>query len=122
MALRIVWTKNALTHLEDILSYWEVRNGTKTYSIKLYKLFYSGLDVLSRCPETGSQTNNTLIRKKTIRDYFIYYSFDETYLTILGIVDMRRNPKFLRKFEEQSNHRPQKIIDENLNIFKIFTE
>jgi toxin YoeB len=100
MALGVVWTKNSLEHIEKILTYWELRNGSKAYSQKLYKLFQNGIDVLTRYPETGSKTNNSLIRKKTIRDYFVYYSFDQINLTVLGIVDMRRNPKFLRKFEE----------------------
>ncbi len=100
MALKIIWTKNALEHLEDILNYWELRNGTNSYSIKLYKLFQNGLDLLSRYPTSGTKTNNELIRKKTIRDYFVYYSFTELNLTVLGIVDMRRNPKFIRKIEE----------------------
>jgi plasmid stabilization system protein ParE len=100
MALKIIWTKNALEHLEDILNYWELRNGTNSYSIKLYKLFQNGLDLLSRYPTSGTKTNNELIRKKTIRDYFVYYSFNELNLTVLGIVDMRRNPKFIRKIEE----------------------
>jgi plasmid stabilization system protein ParE len=100
MALKIIWTKNALEHLEEILDYWEFRNGTNSYSMKLYSLFQKSLDVLSRYPETGTNTSNALLRKKTLRDYFIYYSFDETNLTVLGIVDMRRNPKFIRKFEE----------------------
>lgn len=30
----------------------------------------------------------------TIRDYFVYYSFNETNVTIAGMVDMRRNPDF----------------------------
>ncbi len=100
MALKIIWTKNALEHLEEILNYWEVRNGTNSYSIKLYSLFQKSLDVLSRYPVIGTNTTNALIRKKTIRDYFVYYSFNETFITVLGIVDMRRNPKFIRKFEE----------------------
>lgn len=100
MALKIIWTKNAVEHLEDILNYWEVRNGSTSYSMKLHKLFQKGLDILSRYPKLGTITSNKLIRKKTIRDYFIYYSFDESNLFVLGIVDMRRNPRFLRKFEE----------------------
>ena len=79
MALKIIWTKNALEHLEEILNYWVVINGTNLYSIKLYSLFQKSLDVLSRYPETGTNTSNALLRKKTIRDYFVYYSFDETF-------------------------------------------
>ncbi|MCB0645215.1 MAG: type II toxin-antitoxin system RelE/ParE family toxin [Saprospiraceae bacterium] len=100
MALKVTWTKNSLSHLEDILLYWDNRNGSKTYSHKLYNHFQRGIDLLSRYPETGRLTNNVQIRKKTIKDYFLYYSFNEIELTILGIVDMRRNPKFLRNFEE----------------------
>jgi hypothetical protein len=42
----------------------------------------------------------SLISKKTIKDYFVCYRFNETFLTVLGIVEMRRNPKLIRKFEE----------------------
>jgi len=45
MALKIIWTRNAIEHLEDILNYWEVRNGSSSYSIKLYKLFQDGLNL-----------------------------------------------------------------------------
>lgn len=100
MALKIKWTRNALEHLVDILHYWEVKNGTNSYSIKLYKLFQDSLNLLSRYPTSGTITSNHLIRKKTVRDYFLYYSFDESNVIVLGIVDMRRNPKFIRKFEE----------------------
>ena len=71
MALKIIWTRNAIEHLEDILNYWEVRNGSSSYSIKLYKLFQDGLNLLSRYPTSGTNTTNDLIRKKTIRDYFV---------------------------------------------------
>ena len=39
MALKIVWTENAETHLEAILSYWSERNGSSLYSQNLYKIF-----------------------------------------------------------------------------------
>ncbi|MCB9310886.1 MAG: type II toxin-antitoxin system RelE/ParE family toxin [Lewinellaceae bacterium] len=100
MALRVIWTKNSQEHLESILSYWEQRNRSKTYPKKLYKLFQNGINVLTRYPETGSKTSNLQLRKKSIKEYFVYYSFDEINLIVLGIVDMRRNPKFLKKFEE----------------------
>ena len=100
MALKIKWTRNALEHLVDILHYWEVKNGTNSYSIKLYKLFQDSLNLLSRYPTSGTITSNHLIRKKTVRDYFLYYSFDESNVIVLGIVDMRRNPKFIKTFEK----------------------
>lgn len=100
MALKIVWTENAETHLEAILSYWSERNGSSLYSQKLYKMFQKELDVLKRYPEIGAKTNNDFIRKKIVRDYFVYYNFDDEVLTVLGLVDMRRNPKFIKTFEK----------------------
>jgi plasmid stabilization system protein ParE len=100
MALKIVWTENAETHLEAILSYWIERNGSNLYSQKLYNMFQKELDVLTRYPEIGTKTSNDLIRKKTVRDYFVYYTFDDKLLTVLGLVDMRRNPKFIKTFEK----------------------
>jgi len=100
MALKIVWTENAETHLEAILSYWIERNGSNLYSQKLYNMFQKELDVLTRYPEIGTKTSNDLIRKKTVRDYFVYYNFDDKLLTVLALVDMRRNPKFIKTFEK----------------------
>ena len=100
MALKIVWTENAETHLEAILSYWSERNGSSLFSKKLYYMLQKELDVLTRYPDAGSKTTNDLIRKKNVRDYFVYYNFDDKVLTVLGLVDMRRNPKFIKTFEK----------------------
>ena len=64
MALKKVWTENAETHLEAILSYWSERNGSNLYSWKPYKMFQKELDDLTRYPETGDITTNDLIQKK----------------------------------------------------------
>jgi hypothetical protein len=45
MALRVIWTKNSLEHLEDILAYWEQRNRSKAYPKELYKLIQNGIDI-----------------------------------------------------------------------------
>jgi plasmid stabilization system protein ParE len=100
MALKIVWTENAETHLEAILNYWSERNGSSLYSQKLYNMFQKELDLLTRYPEAGAKTTTDLIRKKTVRDYFAYYNFDEKVLIVLGLVDIRRNPKFIKTFEK----------------------
>ena len=63
-------------------------------------MFQKELDVLTRYPDTGTKTSNDLIRKKTVRDYFVYYNFENKLLTVLGLVDMRRNPKFIKTFEK----------------------
>lgn len=100
MALQIEWTDKALDHLDDILNYWENRNGTRTYSNKLYKIFQETIDVLSRYPDSGRQTDNLFLKKKSVRDYFVYYSHDKEHLTIMGISYMSRDPEYLKSLEE----------------------
>ncbi len=100
MALQIEWTDKAISHLDDILNYWEERNGSRNYSIKLYSIFQEALEVLSRYPDSGRRTSNLFLKKKSIRDYFLYYSYDKTKLTVMGISYMGRGPKYLKQMEE----------------------
>jgi toxin YoeB len=100
VALQINWTVKALDHLDNILNYWEERNGTRTYSNKLHVIFQEALEVLSRYPDSGRQTNNLFLKKKSVKDYFIYYAFDDNNLTVLGISYMGRGPEYLKSMEK----------------------
>lgn len=99
MALQIEWTDKALNHLEDILDYWEDRNGNRTYSNKLYVIFQEALTILSKHPHSGRQTDNVFLRKKIVRDYFLYYSHDTEYITVMGISYMGRGTTYLKSME-----------------------
>lgn len=100
MARRIVWSYRANEQLKSILSYWQKRNGTKTYSKKLYKLFQQSLARLSRYPHLGRQSSNLTIKYIIVKDYYLYYSFDETELKVVALCDMRRNPNYMNSLIE----------------------
>ncbi len=51
------------------------------------------LDLLREYPEMGRNTNQVNVRVKIIRDYLLFYQFDDFTLTILSIWDARRNKK-----------------------------
>ena len=51
---------------------------------------------LTKFPELGRVTDNSFIRYKIVKDYFLYYSFDETTLNVVDVCDMRRNPEYIR--------------------------
>jgi len=53
MALQIVWTPDAILHLNEILEYWIDRNGNSNYSKKLYQAILNTLQILSKYPESG---------------------------------------------------------------------
>jgi plasmid stabilization system protein ParE len=58
MALQIIWTVDAKDHLNEILDYWHQRNGTKTYSKKLYQTVKNALKTLAKYPESGQVSIN----------------------------------------------------------------
>ena len=101
MALNIEWSERALLHLEEILNYWENRNKSKAYSLKLYSWIQTSLELLALHPASGKRTENIRLHKKIIKDYYLYYTFDSTTLTVIGIIDMRRDPEYLRKFDSE---------------------
>ncbi len=81
--------------LNKVLDYWTERNQSNTYSHKFINLVDEALILLSRFSESGRQTENESIRVKIIREYFIYYSFDEKRLQVIDICDMRRDPEYI---------------------------
>lgn len=100
MILQAKWTEEAKIQFIDILDYWNHRNGSSRYSEKLVDLVDKTITRLLEFPEIGRVTDNDRIRLKIIKDYFIYYSFDTEILTVLGISDMRRDPKYLKSLVE----------------------
>ncbi len=98
MALQIVWTIDAKEHLNEILEYWYQRNGTKTYSQKLYQTAKNALKTLAKYPESGRLTENSQIRAKIIKDYYLFYKFNNTHLFVVGFCDMRRDPEYIETF------------------------
>ena len=80
----------------DILDYWIERNKSKTYSIKLNKLFDKSIYSLSNYPEQGKKSDYKNIRIKIVQQYLIFYLNKEDHIEIVRIWDARRNPKELK--------------------------
>lgn len=96
MVLQVKWTKEAKVQFKAIIDYWGVRNDSSKYSQKLINIVDQAIARLLEFPEIGRVTENDKIRLKIIKDYFLYYSFNDTELIVLGVSDMRRNPMYLK--------------------------
>jgi len=96
MELDVKWSNRAEREFDKILNYWNDRNGSKLYSLKLINLVNESIKKLTQFPESGQQTDNLFIRYKIVKDYFLYYSFDESTLYIVDVCDMRRNPEYIK--------------------------
>ena len=90
-ARKINWTKEANFERKVILDYWINRNKSKTYSIKLNKLFINTLKQIADNPKIGRKTNFENVRVKIVRDYLLFYEFDTKQIKVLSLWDGRRD-------------------------------
>ena len=89
---KINWTEKANFERKEILQYWITRNKSKRYSVKLNKLFGETLKKTAENPMIGRKTDfNENIRVKIVRDYLLFYKFDDKQLKVLSIWDGNRD-------------------------------
>lgn len=81
-ARKIIWTQKANLERKAILEYWIERNKSKKFSIKLNKLIISTIKQVAETPSIGRKTDLENVRVKIIRDYLLFYEFDEDYLKV----------------------------------------
>jgi len=76
------------------MEYWFLKTGTVDYSLKLEALFTSTLETLRNLPKIGpffDEKRN--IRYVVVRDYKMYYTFNDKQIVVLVIWDTRRDHK-----------------------------
>ena len=96
VARRIVWTTTAKLQLKAIFEYFNFRNKSKLYSLKLNRLIQIELKILLQQPTIGKKTDSINVRGLLIENYYIFYQINETHIIILSIWDTRQNPKRLK--------------------------
>lgn len=98
MVKEVIWSKRAQNDRKEIFTYWNNRNKSNVYSIKLNELFKKAIYLISEYPQLGKHTNNKNARIKVVKEYLIIYEIDENNrLLILSIWDSRQNPKRLER-------------------------
>lgn len=89
---KIVWSSKAKIDLFQILEYFYIRNGSKTYSVKLNAKIRRAVRLLSNHPFLGLQSDVENIRALVEGDYAIFYQVDSETIRITAIWDCRQNP------------------------------
>ena len=97
MAKQIIWSLLAQDDRKQILSYWNYRNKSTTYSKKLHQLFKDALTLVSQFAQIGRLTDEENIRIKLVKEYLIVYEIDVNTIYVLKIWDGRRNPEKFNK-------------------------
>lgn len=96
MALKIVWSFRAKDDIKHISIYWNKRIGNSSYSKKIRRLTNEYLTLLQQYPKLGRQTDNKFIREIVIREFKVFYTFDETSIYIVRFWDTRQDPEKLK--------------------------
>lgn len=90
---KIVWTKKANFERQEILSYWYNRNKSIRFSKKLNGLFLESIKQLVTYPNLGRKTSEENTYVIIVRNYLLFYEYNETQIIIQSIWDGRRNEK-----------------------------
>ena len=78
---KIVWSAIAKIDLLQILEYFYIRNGSKTYSVKLNSKIRRAIRLLSNHPFLGLQSDVENVRALVEGDYAIFYQVDKETIT-----------------------------------------
>lgn len=74
---KIVWTKKANIERKEILEYWIDKNKSARFSKKLNLLFVESLKQICIYPNLGRKTSDEKTRVIIVRNYLIFYEFNE---------------------------------------------
>ena len=92
---KIVWSSKAKLDLFSILEYFYIRNGSKTYSVKLNAKISRAVRLLSNHPFLGLQSDIEKVRTLVEGDYAIFYQVENEIIRITTIWDCRQDPENL---------------------------
>jgi len=96
MAKKVVWSLRAQNDRKKILSYWNKRNKSNNYSIRLNRLFTEATKAIFDYPKIGKITERENIRIKIVREYLIVYKELENKIEVLTIFSSHQNPAKLK--------------------------
>ena len=92
MAKQIIWSLKAQNDRKAIFTYWNNRNQSNLYSLKLNFLLIEAANLISKFPKIGKPTGYRETRVKLVRDYLMIYKEEETFIIIVTIWDGRQDP------------------------------
>lgn len=88
----IVWTSTAKLELKLIFDFFNARNKSKTYSLKLHRKIQTELNLLIKQPYIGKKTNEINVRGLLVENYILFYELNDNVIVILSVWDTRQNP------------------------------
>jgi hypothetical protein len=88
----INWTRIAFLQKDSIIRYWNNRNGSVEYSLTLSISIDERLIHIASFPKIGKISTFPNTRVITMRNYSIFYKFDDNQILVTSLWDNRQNP------------------------------
>ena len=85
MALDIYYSPQFVNNLEGILTFFDERNGNDAFSRKLLNMIHTQIQLLSKMPEIGRQTDFPSVRILFVERYGIEYQIRKNSILIIDI-------------------------------------
>lgn len=96
MALAVLYSPEFVDNLEAILTYYDERNGSDTYSQKLFKMLHEQIRLLSVFPEIGRITDFPGVRVVFVEKFGVEYQIREDAILVVDIYSCLTDPEKIR--------------------------
>ncbi|MDP2454521.1 MULTISPECIES: type II toxin-antitoxin system RelE/ParE family toxin [unclassified Kaistella] len=96
MVRTIIWTEKAKKELFEILKYWNNRNKSKSFSLRLNNLVEEQLSLITEFPKIARATDIPNVNVKVVHKYLLYYEIVDDVLYVLTFRNGSKNPKTLK--------------------------
>ena len=102
-SMKVFWTRTAISQRNLVFQYWNERNRSNEYSIKLHMAIKERTHLLKNYPLIGKKTDYKDIRMVPLRHYSILYKIEESRILIMAFWDNRQNPRKLLRLLRENN-------------------
>jgi len=92
MVLTIEFSRRSTNQLQKILTFYDERNGSDTYSRRLLRCLLAELQRLSEMPTASSPSTRPDVRFFYLMGFTIIFRFNTRKLTVLSIHSLARKP------------------------------
>lgn len=93
MALELIFSVQFADDLEEILHFFDERNGSDQFSKKLMKMIYKQISLLKTMPEIGRQTDFPGVRILFVERFGIEYQIRDKAILIIDIYSCQTDPE-----------------------------
>lgn len=96
----IVWPSQAKIDLKNLYEFYNYRNKSKTYSLKLHRKIQNEIKRLDKQPEIGKKTNKIGVRGLLIDNHYLFYEIFQEHIVVFSRMGKQTKPFKIKALNE----------------------